>query len=114
MARARESASGWDALTWSELEEWAGERSLERGRRYFRGGHVSNLAKAPDGELLATVQGTERYVTAVALTGDADVLDGRCTCPIGGRCKHAVAVFLAYLDAVEKKRPVPAASPNDP
>lgn len=113
-AKAKDPASGWDALTWSELEEWAGERSLERGLRYFRGGHVSNLAKAPDGELLANVQGTERYVTAVARTGDEDILDGRCTCPIGGCCKHAVAVVLAYLDAVEKKKPVPVAGPDDP
>ena len=66
MARARDRASGWTDLTWSELAEWAGERSLQRGRRYFEAGHVTALAKADDGELLATVQGTEKYVTAVA------------------------------------------------
>jgi uncharacterized Zn finger protein len=114
MARARDRASGWNDLTWSELEEWAGERSLERGRRYFEAGHVANLAKAPDGELLATVRGTERYVTAVALAGGDELLNGRCTCPIGRCCKHAVAVVLAYLDAVNKKRPVPVAGPDDP
>ena len=88
MAKARDRASGWNDLTWGELEEWAGERSLERGLRYFKSGHVSNLARAADGELLATVQGTERYVTAVGLAGGDDILDGRCTCPIGGCCKH--------------------------
>ena len=113
MARARDRASGWTDLTWSELAEWAGERSLERGRRYFEAGHVTALAKADDGELLATVQGTEKYVTAVAPAGGDELLDGRCTCPIGGCCKHAVAVVLAYLDAVNKDRPVPIAGPND-
>jgi uncharacterized Zn finger protein len=114
MARAKDRTSGWAALTWSELEDWAGEASLERGRRYFKGGHVSNLAKSPDGTLLATVQGTQRYTTAVEWVGGEEVLEGRCTCPIGGVCKHSIAVVLSYLNAVEKERPVPTAGPDDP
>lgn len=107
------NASRWEDLTWDVIEDWCGSRSLELGKSYFRGGHVSKLALAADGALLATVQGTERYVTAVSLTGAGEP-DGQCTCPIGGCCKHAVAVVLTYLDAIEKNKPVPAASEDDP
>jgi uncharacterized Zn finger protein len=112
-SRTRTSVRRWEDLEWSDLEEWFGERSLERGRSYFRSGHVSQLAKAADGTLLATVQGTERYATAVSLGGGDSPVTGRCSCPIGGQCKHAVAVILAYLDAVENKQPVPVADPDD-
>src|SRR5262245_22698351 len=114
MSRSRtRKARRWEDLEWTELEEWCGDRSLERGRSYFRSGHVSQLAKASDGTLLATVRGTERYATAVSLGGDDGPVTGRCSCPIGGCCKHAVAVILAYLDAVEHKRPVPVADAAD-
>jgi uncharacterized Zn finger protein len=98
------------------------ERTGRLGRRgqpgarppVLQGGHVSNLARSPDGTLLATVQGTQRYSTAVEWVGGEEVLEGRCTCPIGGVCKHSIAVVLSYLDAVEKDRPVPTAGPDDP
>ncbi len=112
-SRTRKSVRRWEDLEWADLEEWFGERSLERGRAYFRSGHVSRLAKAADGPLLATLQGTERYATAVSLGAGESSLTGRCSCPIGGQCKHAVAVILADLDAVENKRAVPVADPDD-
>jgi uncharacterized Zn finger protein len=106
--------SGWENLTWSALEDWCGERSLERGRDYFRSGRVTGLSISDAGDLLATVQGTQRYVTTVSLVAGAQEIDGLCTCPIGGCCKHSVAVILAYLDALEKKVRVPIAGPDDP
>src|SRR4051794_31840795 len=79
---------GWKALTWQDLEEWAGSRSLERGQSYQRSGRVSDLAINADGELLAWVQGTHRYATSVGLTDEGKPL-GSCTCPLGsGSCKH--------------------------
>src|SRR5262245_21564783 len=106
--------SAWENLTWSALEDWCGERSLERGRDYFRSGRVSGLSISDEGALLATVRGTHRYVTTVSLATGPTELDGLCTCPIGGCCKHSVAVILAYLDAIEKKTPVPVAAADDP
>jgi uncharacterized Zn finger protein len=115
MARTKEPpTAGWEQLSWSDLEDWCGSRSLERGRQYFRSGQVHRLVISEDGTLLATVHGTYPYTTCVSLAGGPDEIDGACTCPIGGCCKHSVAVILTYLDALEKKQAVPAASNDDP
>jgi uncharacterized Zn finger protein len=106
----------WRALTWPELEEWAGTHSLERGRTYQRGGRVHDLAVTGDGGLLAWVQGSRRYATHVRL-GDSSrggLLKAQCSCPLEtGHCKHAVAVVLEYLEALKAKRPVPGTASSD-
>ncbi len=106
----------WDALTWDDLERWTGSRSVQRGRTYQRGGRVKDLRLSPEGALLATVIGTERYATTVSLRAGAKhpAFESACTCPIGGSCKHAVAVVAQYLEAVAKSQPVPAATDDDP
>lgn len=107
----------WRNLTWDDLEEWAGPRSLERGRSYQRSGHVRNLACSADGVLLAWVQGTERYATQVELILESDERvrpSSRCTCPVGtDGCKHGVAVVLAYLEALKRGETVPVADAKD-
>ena len=55
-----ERNGGWDDLT-----EWAGSRSVERGRAYQRQGRVHDLAISKDGRLLATVTGGSRYAVTV-------------------------------------------------
>lgn len=118
---SREAKSGqspnpaWISLTWDDLENAFGS-SVERGRAYQRGGHVQNLCISPEGELLASVRGTERYATTVALKTEAGQpsFESNCTCPIGGHCKHVVAVIAEYLTAIAKSQPVPTASANDP
>src|SRR5579883_428632 len=104
----------WTALTWDDLEKNFGSRSVERGRSYQRNGQVQNLCVSPEGELLASVRGTERYATTVALHSEAGQpsFESNCTCPIGGHCKHVVAVIAEYLTAIAKSQPVPAASAN--
>lgn len=118
MAKARKPAgSRWAALTWDDLERWAGGRSVERGRSYQRGGRVKSLAITEDGALLATVVGNKRYATTVALTsgGKRAKPDSSCTCPVGASgCKHAVAVVAEYLNALAEGRDVPAAPDDDP
>ncbi len=107
----------WRDLTWDDLEEWAGSRSLERGRNYQRSGHVRDLACSADGVLLAWVQGTERYATQVELiteSGEGVRPSSRCTCPLGiDGCKHGVAVVLSYLEALKRGEAVPLADADD-
>lgn len=95
----------WETLTWEDLSEWTDSRSLERGRSYHRRGAVRNLNLLPDGGLLANVVGTQQYTTHVSVTGQSGDLRQRmvsaCSCPVVHRCKHGVAVILAYLHAVE-------------
>jgi superfamily II DNA or RNA helicase len=65
-----------------------------RGEAYFDEGRVQALvvtAGAVDG----TVIGSAAYHARIELIGGA--LRSACTCPVGGGCKHVVALGLAYL-----------------
>jgi uncharacterized Zn finger protein len=106
----------WTELTWDDLTDWAGARSVERGRSYQRGGRVKKLAISDDGRLLATVAGTERYATTVSFepARGQKALASSCTCPVGINCKHAVATVAEYLHALAEGRDVPLARENDP
>ncbi len=106
----------WTKLTWNDVNEWTGSTTVSRGRSYQRGGQVKDLRISSEGELLATVVGTEYYATTVALgtKGKVSTLESSCTCPVGFRCKHAVAVIADYLQAVAEKRDVPLADEDDP
>src|SRR5262245_34933934 len=106
MARQKQSAGErWAQLTWDDLEEWAGSRSLQRGRSSQRSGHVEQLSRTGDGALLAWVRGTYRYATEVTLS-DGGELSSRCSCPVGISCKHGVAVVVDFLDALKNDRDV--------
>jgi uncharacterized Zn finger protein len=115
--KAAASDARWRDLTWDDLEEWAGSRSLERGRSYQRSGHVRDLARSADGVLLAWVQGTERYATQaelIAESGERVRPSSRCTCPLGiDGCKHGVAVVLSYLESLKRGEAVPLADAGD-
>ena len=87
-------------LTWEDLEEWAGNVIVGRGRPYQRKGAVENLGRAEDGALVAWVMGSQRYATRVRIEGKKS-LESECTCPYWDTCKHAVAVVLEYLERLK-------------
>jgi uncharacterized Zn finger protein len=109
---------GWAALTWSDLDRWAGSRSVSRGRAYQRQGRVTDLRVSEDGRLLATVTGGSRYVVIVerpTKEGKSGSLRSRCTCPVGAdACKHAVATVAAFLQALSDGVSIPPADADDP
>lgn len=98
-------------LTWSDLEQWAGNKTLSRGRDYQRDHRVRDLRKTKEGHLIAWVQGGRRYATQVSSEGRD--LKSVCDCPVGRTCKHAVAVVLEYLEYVKKGKSVPPAEAGD-
>jgi len=108
----------WASLSWDDLTDWAGERSVSRGRTYQRQGRVHDLAISEDGRLLASVTGRDRYAATVwceAGRKEAGDLHSRCTCPVGANgCKHAVAVIAAYLELLGQNAGVPPTDPEDP
>ena len=112
----RSPADRWAKLTWDDLENWAGSRSVTRGRSYQREGRVKDLKISSDGDLLATVVGGERYATTVALSAGRKrpLLESACTCPVGLSCKHAVATVAEYLQAVAAGKAIPVAAEDDP
>lgn len=100
-------------LTWDDVEEWAGNAIVHRGRGYRRDGAVRDLARTVDGALLAWVHGTHRYVTRVTISNHKE-LESECTCPYWAACKHAVAVILTYLDCLKEEKPVDTVGEDDP
>jgi uncharacterized Zn finger protein len=108
---------GWATLSWDDLTEWAGSRSVSRGRSYQSQGRVDDLAISEDGRLLASVTGGECY--AVTVRSDPErtksgALYSRCTCPVGSDgCKHAVAVVAEYLKLLGEAAEIPVAAPDD-
>lgn len=97
-------------LTWEDLKEWAGSRVVTRGKSYRRA--VEDLRLTADGRLLAWVDGSDRYATVVTI-GKTGKLSSTCTCPYAIACKHAVAMVLAYLDAVQARQSIPRAAADD-
>lgn len=108
---------GWTALSWDDLTEWAGPRSVERGRAYQRQRRVHDLAISEDSWLLATVTGGERYAVTVWCEQSAKkggALYSRCTCPVGASgCKHAAAVVAEYLERLGEGAETPVADQDD-
>ncbi len=84
------------------LRNLAGERSLERGKNYFRQGKVRSLAQYGD-EISAEVWGQYQYTVRLWL--HKGQLDYQCSCPVGrdgAFCKHAVATAFAWIDGQPK------------
>lgn len=94
------------------LNEWAGEKIVERGRNYQRNGAVEELvlleAGCMDGEgrMGAVVRGTHAYRLAVDFD-EGGIIESRCTCPYEYDCKHAAAAIFEYLHRLESGRDVP-------
>jgi uncharacterized Zn finger protein len=104
-------AEPFTALTWNEIQNWAGAVIVSRGQRYQRSGQVHDLARTSSGGLVAWVLGSDRYATRVE--PESGELVATCTCPYGGICKHAVAVVLEYLEQVKRNRTVTTVTEQD-
>ncbi|MGN6544094.1 MAG: SWIM zinc finger family protein [Aureliella sp.] len=110
--------AAWGKLTWDDLESWVGSRSLSRGKAYQKEGRVRELGLCDDGSVLATVMGTERYVTRVAMEetkrNRSPRLSSQCSCPVAVDCKHAVAVVIDLIKLLLDGVPIPKTRADDP
>lgn len=96
--------------TWGDFAEWTDAGSVQRGKGYV--GHVSDVAAGKDGRVVATVFGTHKYATEVRVDGEGQV-EGRCSCPVGHRCKHTVALILKCIELLEAGKTVPPIEEDD-
>jgi uncharacterized Zn finger protein len=112
MSEKHSKTDVFKALTWDDIEKWAGSEVVSRGRSYQRNHQVQNLARTPSGGLVAWVQGTQRYATLVDV--DDEGLTSECTCPYWDTCKHAVAVVFEHLAHAKQNREVPSVTGRDP
>lgn len=87
------------APTDAALRAWAGDQSFTRGNGYFRDGAITNPRR--QGNMLkAQCYGSSStpYRVEVTLGNDA-ILTAHCSCPVGGHCKHVVALLLTWRNA---------------
>lgn len=84
-------------LTDQTLTEMYGHGPFERGLSYAHDGRVTVLGTKP-GSLRGIVSGSARntYIVHVRWfsTDHGIVVEDQCSCPLGGACKHAVALVL--------------------
>jgi len=70
-----------------------GYSTFNKGKEYYNENRV--ITALIDGDLLqGLVVGTRVYRVTVSLSD----LSNRCSCPLGGDCKHVVALLLFYLN----------------
>ena len=103
----------FSSLRWEDVENWAGNRIVARGRSYLESRAVQDLKRAEDGALVAWVNGIRRYATRVRIEGRKN-LESECTCPFWTTCKHAVAVVLEYLENIKNKKTIGRVEEDDP
>lgn len=73
-----------------DLDEWTDSCTVGRGYGYVE--NVKGLA-ATDNLLAGVVEGRTLYFTNVRFAENGE-LDATCSCPVGERCKHSVALIL--------------------
>ncbi|MCQ2393978.1 MAG: SWIM zinc finger family protein [Kiritimatiellae bacterium] len=103
--------SALQALTWKKMKEWADPGSVERGRGYLD--NVEEPRQYPDGSVIAKVHGSEDYYTRLHVDDDGK-LQGDCTCPVGYRCKHAVALALVAIKKLKADEEMRRGATDDP
>jgi superfamily II DNA or RNA helicase len=114
---ATRSVKAPEALT--ALRSWLNTfdpRTRRRGADYYESGQVENVWADADHFLRAEVQGQSLYEVTLFFTRGQ--WSSRCSCPMGGSCKHAYAAGRAWIadvesGAVDRKEltPAPALAP---
>ena len=87
------------SLTVADVRNWTNDRYYERGEGYFHEDRIRRPRR--EGRTLrALCRGSQPNPYRVEISLDADgIAAGYCSCPIGdgGRCKHAVALLLTWV-----------------
>lgn len=87
----------WRDVCLEDLAALVPPAILDRGRDYFRRGHVTARLAAGDRLSGSVLGGSGWYTAQAALAGEN--IEAECTCPYQGPfCKHAAALVLAWLE----------------
>jgi superfamily II DNA or RNA helicase len=100
-------------LTPQAIRAAVGSAAYARGEAYHRQGRVVELRVDASGSVVhGTVAGGAPTPYTVTATVTGGTVNGRCSCPVGGQCKHVGAVLLAACalehGAAGGTAPVPA------
>ncbi len=89
-------------ITEEDVRDLVGDGSFQRGQRYFRDDRIFDTRRAGM-TLKAKCEGSRSTPYRVEVTfDDAGIADTDCSCPIGGYCKHVVALLLTWLSEPEE------------
>jgi uncharacterized Zn finger protein len=91
-----------ELITEKDVRERYRANYVERGERYQRDGHIASLWSTDHG-LVGLCHGSEPepYRVEVAINQYAEIGGSLCSCPIGGDCKHVVALLLEFIRSSE-------------
>ena len=87
-------------MTISELLAVTDSKVIERGKRYYIDGNISNITKLKNNTYRAKVEGEYASYNVLVSLDNTAVTGFSCDCPYdqGDVCKHLVAVFMALED----------------
>ncbi|MDR2703086.1 MAG: DEAD/DEAH box helicase [Cellulomonadaceae bacterium] len=84
-------------ISLSRLNQICGSAAVTRGRVYYEASRVIQIDHDKDSQIITGVvkgRQTPSYKVVIFLS-NTEFTGGECTCPVGGNCKHVVAVALA-------------------
>jgi uncharacterized Zn finger protein len=94
--------SGIPEITEQDIREIVDGGSFQRGQSYFRGGNIIEMRRQGM-TLKARCQGSRPQAYRVQVTfDDQGIDDTSCSCPLGGYCKHVVALLLTWAHSPEE------------
>ena len=89
--------TGIPTITENAIRDLVGEESFQRGQRYFRNNQIFDTQRAGM-SLKAKCEGSRSIPYRVETIFNANEIETTdCSCPIGGYCKHVVALLLTWL-----------------
>ncbi len=94
-----------------EVANFFGARTASKGLDYFQEKRVEGWSYQ-NGVIYGTVEGTSVYRSKVKLSKTGEIISSSCSCPLGGDCKHCVALFLTYKEAAANQKSKNGQGPN--
>ncbi len=88
------------------LERWLDgfdHSTREKAEDYLENGHVLDVHTRESSIIEASVQGTQKKPYLIILQLKKNAIQAECSCHLGFRCKHVVAVGLRYLKSFAKQ-----------
>lgn len=80
--------------TIKDIKDLVGSSYYVRGVEYFGRGYVKSV-EFDENKILGSVIGSRQYKQIITVSDN--IIEGKCSCPVGYNCKHVVAVLLEAL-----------------
>lgn len=86
-------------ITEHQVQGWFDTKSFKRGKTYYRSGNILQ-PKLQGAILKSQCMGSSSSPYRVQITVDqgGEIVSTRCSCPLGGNCKHCVALLLQWVN----------------